>query len=242
MLRRVSTYSVVVALHIIAVRRGVRASADRAAARPLRPPSPSGGAAGPARRPVPAQQRAHRAGHGARARRSASTWRATATTGTSRSSASGSAAIAIIAVVGGGVIVPALKRLAALDPARREYDRVYRRYMAAESFLGARRPARDLRYGGQAVLVDGRVALMSNSLAQLLTETAAEHADRPALKLDDTVLNYAVLNEARDARRGPAEGEGRRARRPRRDHAARTSRTSRPSTTASCARAASSCR
>ena len=36
---------------------------------------------------------------------------------------------------------------------------------------------------------------MSNSLAQLLTETAAEHADRPALKLDDTVLNYAVLNE-----------------------------------------------
>ena len=37
---------------------------------------------------------------------------------------------------------------------------------------------------------------MSNSLAQLLTATAAEHADRPALKLDDAVLNYAVLNEA----------------------------------------------
>ncbi len=37
---------------------------------------------------------------------------------------------------------------------------------------------------------------MSNSLAQLLTETAAKHADRPALKLDDTVLNYAFLNEA----------------------------------------------
>ncbi|MEA2295504.1 MAG: long-chain acyl-CoA synthetase [Solirubrobacteraceae bacterium] len=37
---------------------------------------------------------------------------------------------------------------------------------------------------------------MSNSLAQLLTATAAEHADRPALKLDDSVLNYAVLNEA----------------------------------------------
>ena len=36
---------------------------------------------------------------------------------------------------------------------------------------------------------------MSSSLAQLLTETAAEHADRPALKLDDAVLNYAVLNE-----------------------------------------------
>jgi long-chain acyl-CoA synthetase len=37
---------------------------------------------------------------------------------------------------------------------------------------------------------------MSNSLAQLLTATAAAHADRPALKLDDSVLNYAVLNEA----------------------------------------------
>ena len=37
---------------------------------------------------------------------------------------------------------------------------------------------------------------MSNSLAQLLTATAADHADRPALKLDDSVLNYAVLNEA----------------------------------------------
>src|SRR3954453_430061 len=37
---------------------------------------------------------------------------------------------------------------------------------------------------------------MSNSLAQLLTATAAEHADRPAPKLDDSVLNYAVLNEA----------------------------------------------
>ena len=36
---------------------------------------------------------------------------------------------------------------------------------------------------------------MSTSLAQLLTETAAAHADRPALKLDDTVVNYAVLNE-----------------------------------------------
>lgn len=34
------------------------------------------------------------------------------------------------------------------------------------------------------------------SLAQLLTDTAAAHADRPALKLDDTVLNYAFLNEA----------------------------------------------
>ncbi len=37
---------------------------------------------------------------------------------------------------------------------------------------------------------------MSNSLAQLLTATAAAHADRPALMLDDAVLNYAVFNEA----------------------------------------------
>jgi long-chain acyl-CoA synthetase len=37
---------------------------------------------------------------------------------------------------------------------------------------------------------------MPNSLAELLTETASRHADRPALKLDDTVLNYAALNEA----------------------------------------------
>ena len=34
-----------------------------------------------------------------------------------------------------------------------------------------------------------------HSLAQLLTATASEHADRPALKLDDTVVTYAVLNE-----------------------------------------------
>ena len=37
---------------------------------------------------------------------------------------------------------------------------------------------------------------MSNSLAQLLTETAAEHADRPALKLDDAVA------QLRGAQRG----------------------------------------
>ncbi len=36
---------------------------------------------------------------------------------------------------------------------------------------------------------------MPTSLAQLLTETASAHAERPALKLDDTVVNYAVLNE-----------------------------------------------
>lgn len=36
---------------------------------------------------------------------------------------------------------------------------------------------------------------MPTSLAQLLTETASKFAERPALKLDDTVVNYAVLNE-----------------------------------------------
>src|ERR1700750_6515 len=36
---------------------------------------------------------------------------------------------------------------------------------------------------------------MPESLAQLLTETAATHGERPALKLDDSVANYAVLNE-----------------------------------------------
>ncbi|HEY6890244.1 MAG TPA: hypothetical protein VI300_20745 [Solirubrobacter sp.] len=48
----------------------------------------------------------------------------------------GVGAIAIIAVVGGAVVVPAVKRLAALDPSSAEYAAVYRRYMASESFLG----------------------------------------------------------------------------------------------------------
>ncbi|MDA0162480.1 hypothetical protein OM076_19560 [Solirubrobacter ginsenosidimutans] len=49
----------------------------------------------------------------------------------------GVGAIAIIAVVGGAVVVPAVKRLAALDPSTAEYAAVYRRYLASESFLGA---------------------------------------------------------------------------------------------------------
>ncbi len=48
----------------------------------------------------------------------------------------GVAAIAIIAVVGGAVVVPAVKRLAVLEPSAGEYATVYRRYMAAEAFLG----------------------------------------------------------------------------------------------------------
>jgi hypothetical protein len=48
----------------------------------------------------------------------------------------GIGAVAIIAVVGGGVVVPAVRALAGLDPASAEYDRVYRRYLRAEGFLG----------------------------------------------------------------------------------------------------------
>ena len=48
----------------------------------------------------------------------------------------GIGAIAIIAVVGGGVVVPALRQLMALAPDSTEYPTVYRRYMAAETFLG----------------------------------------------------------------------------------------------------------
>jgi uncharacterized membrane protein len=49
----------------------------------------------------------------------------------------GIAAVAIIAVVGGAVVAPAVKRLAALEPSSAEYAAVYRRYMASECFLGA---------------------------------------------------------------------------------------------------------
>jgi long-chain acyl-CoA synthetase len=36
---------------------------------------------------------------------------------------------------------------------------------------------------------------MSSNLAAILTETAAEHGDRPALKLDDTVVTYELLDD-----------------------------------------------
>src|SRR5688572_26331915 len=36
---------------------------------------------------------------------------------------------------------------------------------------------------------------MSSNLAGILTETAAEHGDRPALKLDDAVVTYAQLDD-----------------------------------------------
>jgi len=48
----------------------------------------------------------------------------------------GIGAIAVIALVGGGVVVPALRRLAALEPDSAAYEVAYRRYMASETFLG----------------------------------------------------------------------------------------------------------
>src|SRR3954451_12955345 len=49
---------------------------------------------------------------------------------------------------------------------------------------------------------------MPTSLAELLTETAEAHADRPALKLDDTVVNYAALNEGATRIAGPLKARG----------------------------------
>src|ERR687894_425212 len=36
---------------------------------------------------------------------------------------------------------------------------------------------------------------MSENLASFVTESAEKFGDRPALKLDDTVVNYTMLNE-----------------------------------------------
>ena len=36
---------------------------------------------------------------------------------------------------------------------------------------------------------------MSENLASFVTASAERFGDRPALKLDDTVVNYALLNE-----------------------------------------------
>jgi hypothetical protein len=47
----------------------------------------------------------------------------------------GVTAVAIIAVVGGAVIVPATRDLGALDPAGAQYARLFRRYLVAEVFL-----------------------------------------------------------------------------------------------------------
>ncbi|HEX4627139.1 MAG TPA: long-chain fatty acid--CoA ligase [Solirubrobacteraceae bacterium] len=49
---------------------------------------------------------------------------------------------------------------------------------------------------------------MSNNLAHLLTESAARHPDRPALKLDDSVLTYATLDEGASRVAGLLKDEG----------------------------------
>ena len=134
-------------------RRGVRPSAQRAAAGAVRAAPPPGRAARAARGPVPAQQRRHRAVHRAACWRSASIWPATGTGGAIRSSRSGSRAIAIIAVVGGGVVVPAVQ---AAGGARPGLGRVRPRLPAlhGERDLPRRRRAgHDLRNGGQTVLM-----------------------------------------------------------------------------------------
>ena len=68
----------------------------------------------------------------------------------------GIGAVAIIAVVGGGVVVPAVKALAGLDPS---LGRVRPRLPALPDgprrFLGAVVAAHDLRDGGQTVLING---------------------------------------------------------------------------------------
>src|SRR4029450_5391274 len=45
-------------------------------------------------------------------------------------------------------------------------------------------------------------------LARILTETAAEHGDRTAFKLDDIELSYAMLDEGRARVAGLLQGNG----------------------------------
>ena len=47
---------------------------------------------------------------------------------------------------------------------------------------------------------------MSDSLATILTDTAAKHGDRVAFKLDDAELTYAMLDDGQRAHREPAAG------------------------------------
>ena len=67
----------------------------------------------------------------------------------------GVGAIAIIALVGGGVIVPATKRLAGLEPASDEYATRLPPLHDGRDRARRARPARHLRDGGQAVLING---------------------------------------------------------------------------------------
>ena len=83
---------------------------------------------------------------------------------------------------------------------------------------------------------------MSDSLATILTDTAAKHGDRVAFKLDDAELTYAMLDDGSARIASLLRAKGARARRSGRADAAERARTSRSSTTGSCARAAWWCR
>jgi long-chain acyl-CoA synthetase len=49
---------------------------------------------------------------------------------------------------------------------------------------------------------------MTNNLASLLTDSAARHPDRPALKLDDELVTYEMLNEGADRVAGLLKDRG----------------------------------
>ena len=193
-LQRVSTYSVVVALHIIAAFAAYGLPLAVSAAPAVPAPPPSGGAAGRARDPVPAQRATSPARSRSCCSASASIWRATGAAGSEPFVAIGVVAIAIIAVVGGGVIVPATKA-AGRAGARLGRVRPGLSPLPDRRDLPRRGGAdRDLRNGGQTVLINGRVGHADQPRPAADRDRGA-HADRPALKLDDTVVNYAVLNE-----------------------------------------------
>ena len=91
----------------------------------------------------------------------------------------------------------------------------------------------------RAALQRGRVTLrderMSENLARILTDTAAEHGDRTAFKLDDVELTYAALDEASARVAALLEAKGVEPGDRVGPDAARTSPTSPRSTTGSCA-------
>src|SRR5690349_21691652 len=49
---------------------------------------------------------------------------------------------------------------------------------------------------------------MSSNLAQLLTQTASKHSSRPALKLDDAVVSYEMLDAGASRITGLLEDRG----------------------------------
>ncbi len=73
---------------------------------------------------------------------------------------------------------------------------------------------------------------MGSNLAEILTETTAEHGERPALKLDDTVVTYAQLDDGSARVAAMLRDKGVEPGRPRRDHAPERPVLRRSSTTA----------